>query len=112
MRYRSVLGIFILTFITFGIYPIYWMVSTKDEMNRRGADVPTAWLIIIPIVSIYWMWRYCEGVEHVTRGKLSGPVSFLCLFFLSLIGMMIVQSELNRVGGLAATLPQARLHRP
>ncbi len=85
------------------------MVSTKNEMNRNGANIPTAWLLIVPIVSIYWMWKFSEGVEVVTKGALSGPVAFLLLFLLSIIGMAILQSKFNGVGEDPA-LAQARVH--
>ena len=110
MRNRSVIMLIVWTFVTLGFYPLYWMVSTKNEMNRVGAQIPTAWLLIVPIVSIFWFWKYSEGVGVVTRGKLSGPVAFLLLFLLSIIGMAIVQSQFNQVqaeGG--AQLPQARV---
>ena len=97
MTRRSPILVFVLTIITFGIYGLVWYVITKGEMNRRGARIPTALLIIIPLVNIYWMWKFCEGVEKVTRGGLSGPVAFLLIFFLSVIGMAIVQNSLNKV---------------
>lgn len=97
MTRRSPIVVLILSLITLGIYAIVWYVATKREMNRLGARVPTAWLIIIPIINIYWMWKFCEGVGQVTKEGMSGPVAFLLLFFLSVIGMAIVQSSLNRV---------------
>ena len=81
-----------------------WYVKTKREMNTQGAQIPTAWLIIIPIVNIYWLWKFCEGVDTVTRGGLSAVVSFLLLVVLSYIGavlslvvMAIIQNSLNKV---------------
>lgn len=97
MRNRSVVMVIILSFITFGIYPLYWMVSTKEEMNQLGADIPTGWLIIIPFVNIWWMWKYSQGVDHVSRGKLSGAVTFLLLWLLGVIGMAIVQATFNDI---------------
>lgn len=29
-----------LTIITFGIYVIYWIIKTKNELNKNGADIP------------------------------------------------------------------------
>ena len=97
MENRSLGKVFLLTFITFGIYGIYWEVKTKDEMNARGAAIPTAWLIIVPFVSIWWLWKYAEGVEMVTGNKISGPVAFLMLWLLGIIGMLIVQDAFNKV---------------
>ncbi len=102
--------VIVLTIITFGIYSIYWIVSTKNEMNRLGTRIPTAWLMIVPIVSIYWMWKYAEGVGQVSKNQLSGPVAFLLMFLLSIIGMAIVQSTFNNVPENASGgLPHARV---
>jgi len=97
MQRRSVLGVIVLSVVTFGIYAIYWTVKTKSEMNAQGADIPTAWLILVPLVSIWWTWKFSEGVEHVTRGGLTGAVAFVLLWLLGLIGMGIVQASLNKV---------------
>ena len=113
MHKRSVVGVIVLTFITFGIYAIVWHVKTKDEMVRQGADIPTAWLLIVPIASIYWYWKWCGGVESVTRGKMSQAVTLLLSLLLPGIGMAIIQDAFNKASdsGLAQqpNLPQARI---
>ncbi len=109
MTKRSVVAVILLTIITFGIYALVWMVKTKGEMVKAGADIPTSWLIIVPIASIYWTWKFAGGVEHVTRGKQSQVMAFILLFVLGVIGMAIIQSELNKVDGAASSLPQARV---
>jgi hypothetical protein len=95
MKHRNPLGVIFFSIITFGIYAIVWNVKTKGEMNKLGADIPTAWLLIIPIVNIYWMWKYSKGVEHVTGGKTSGVLAFVLLYILSIIGMAIIQDIFN-----------------
>ncbi len=110
MQQRNPAAVFFLTLITFGIYGIVWLVKTKNELNRLGATIPTAWLIIVPFVSIYWLWKYSEGVEKVTVGQTSGVLAFVLLFLLGLIGMAIVQNEFNKLSGApitAGTAPYA-----
>jgi len=102
---RSALAVLVLSLLTFGIYFLVWMVKTKNEMNRQGASIPTAILLIVPFANIYWMWKYAEGVELVTERRMSGPVAFLVLWLLGVIGGAILQSEFNRV----ERLPEARL---
>jgi hypothetical protein len=111
MNKRSVVAVILLTFVTFGIYAIYWSVKTKVEMVKHGADIPTAWLMIIPIVSIWWQWKWCGGVEHVTRGKMTQVIAFILMLLLSIIGMAIIQSALNKAvdEGLPGAMPQARV---
>ena len=109
MTKRSVVAVILFTLITFGIYHLYWYVKTKNEMNAQGANIPTAWLLIIPIANIYWMWKWSEGVEHVTRGKSSAAVSFILMFLLGLIGMAILQSTFNSTTEERGRLPEARI---
>jgi Domain of unknown function (DUF4234) len=111
MNKRSVAAVVILTCITFGIYAIVWYVKTKDEMVKEGADIPTAWLMIVPIASIYWMWKWAGGVEHVSKGKSAQAVNFILVFLLGLIGMAIMQSTLNKAidTGTVGQLPVARI---
>ena len=111
MNKRSVAAVVLLTLFTFGIYSLVWFVKTKNEMVQHGADIPTAWLIIVPIAVIYWQWKWAGGVEHVTRGKASQGIAFLMIFLLGIIGMAIVQSWFNRAidEGAPAQLPQARV---
>ncbi len=97
MKRRDPLMVAILSIVTFGIYALVWYVQTKREMNTQGAQIPTAWLIIIPIVNIYWTWKFCTGVETVTKSGMSTAVAFLLLYLLGAIGEAIVQSELNKV---------------
>lgn len=95
MKYRNPYAVFFLPFITFGIYAIYWIVETKIEMNRNGADIPTAWCIIVPLVNIWWLWKFCGGLEKITKGKVSQIVGFILLWQLNLIGMVITQDSIN-----------------
>jgi hypothetical protein len=109
---RSIPAMIVLTIITFGIYHLYWMVATKEDMLREGADIPTAWLLIIPIANLYWMWKWGEGVEHVTRGKMTAAVAFLLLWLLgAFIGPAILQATFNRVldDRERGNLPRARI---
>lgn len=95
MKKRNPIAVFLLPFVTFGIYGIYWAVVTKGEMNKLGATIPTAWLLIVPLVNIWWLWKYCEGVEKVTGGKLNGVLAFVLEFLLGSIGSAIIQDSFN-----------------
>jgi membrane protease YdiL (CAAX protease family) len=107
---RYIILVIILSLITFGIYPIYWFVVTKNEMNRSGALIPTAWLIIVPIANIWWMWKYSEGVEVATRKEMTGVVAFILIFLLGVIGMAIVQNSFNKVAEASGqSIPAARV---
>lgn len=109
MQKRSPITVALLILVTFGIYGIVWQVKTKGEMNKLGANIPTAWLLIIPLVNIYWLWKYSEGVEQTTKGQMSAILSFVLLYLLSIIGAAVVQDSFNKIGTVpaqATTAPQ------
>lgn len=101
MRQRKPLGILGLLIITIGIYGIYWLVSTKNEMKKLGADIPTAWLIIVPFVSLWWYWKYSQGVEKVTNGKFNGILTFVLFLIIGSFTAIVVQTSFNEVGQTA-----------
>jgi len=97
MKHRDPIMVFFLPLITFGIYSLVWYVKTKNEMNTKGADIPTAWLLIFPLINLFWLWKFCEGVEVVTNKEMGAGVALLLVFFLGIIGMAIIQDKLNKV---------------
>jgi hypothetical protein len=99
--------VIILSIITFGIYALIWYVSTKDQLNANGAKIPTAWLLIVPILDIYWLWKFCEGLDFVTNKRVEGVISFLLLAFLGVIGMAIIQDSINKIYSAPAQTYQA-----
>ena len=97
VKHRNIFLVYLFSFITFGIYAIYWTVSTKNEFNRLGAHIPTAWLIIIPIANIYWMYKYCEGFAQNVKKDNNTILWFLVDFLVGIVMPAIVQSELNKI---------------
>ena len=97
MQHRNPIMVIFLSLITLGIYDLVWSVRTKNEMNTKGAQLPTAWLSIIPFVSYFWLWKFSEGVEAVTGKRMSAAVAFCLLLFLGIVGMAIIQDKLNQV---------------
>ena len=99
VKERNVVLVYIFTIITGGIYLLFWLVSTKEEINKLGGDVPTAWLIIIPVANIYWMYKYCEGFSLHVKKDNNAILWFLVYIVVSVIMPAIVQSELNKIAG-------------
>jgi hypothetical protein len=113
VKHRNPIVVILLTFITFGIYALYWQVKTKLEMNRvADAKIPTAWLLIVPLVNIWWLWKYSEGVDKTTGGKVSTILAFVLLFLLGVFGMAIIQFEFNKVGDTAVAAQPEVLDTP
>ena len=98
MKHRSPAAVLLLPIITFGIHSLYWIVSTKTEINELVAEkVPTAWLLIVPIANFYFLWKYAAGASAVTKGAQSQGLIFVLMLLLGPIGYAIVQSYYNKV---------------
>lgn len=102
MKLRSPAAPLLLPFVTFGIYSLVWYVKTKNGMNNAGTKIPSAWLLIVPIGNIVWIWKYAVGVEQFTNKGMSRHASFWLLLLLGLIGAAIVQSSFNNALGSSA----------
>jgi hypothetical protein len=94
---RDVIVVYILGFITLGIYFLVWYVKTKTEMNSLGAQIPTAWLLIVPIANIYWFYKYAEAFSTYVKKDNNAVLWFLLFWLVSIITPAIVQSELNKL---------------
>lgn len=94
LKHRSIIGITLLTIITFGIYQIYWYFITKTEMNvinGKSVKVPFFLWFFIPVINIWWFWRFAKAIEKITRGSVSRWSAFLGPIFLSaLAGFLLV----------------------
>lgn len=97
MAKRNPFVVFVLFFVTFGIYGIVWYAKTAGEMRTRGADIPHWILLFIPLVNLFYVWKWSAGVEKVTAGGMGGALMFLLILFLGPIGMAVAQSKFNAV---------------
>jgi len=97
---RDLLEVFLFTIITFGLYSIYWAVMTKRELNRAGAIIPSAILIIIPFINLYFWYRYVQAYVKIVRKSYQemDVLVYLLIMILPgihLIGMAILQNGYN-----------------
>ena len=98
MKHRSPAAPLLLPFVTFGIYSLVWIVKTKGEINETvSPKVPTAWLLIVPIANLVFLWKYAGGVNSVTKSGLGQGAAFAVLLLLGPIGHAIVQNSFNKV---------------
>ncbi|WP_345763202.1 DUF4234 domain-containing protein [Diaminobutyricibacter sp. McL0608] len=95
MKRRSPAAVFFLPFLTLGIYWIVWLATTRGELTTRDARIPTTWFYILPIVNIWWLWKFSAGIAHITGRSTLAP--FALLFLLGNIGATFVQAGLNGV---------------
>ncbi|MFP3132133.1 MAG: DUF4234 domain-containing protein [Candidatus Nanopusillus sp.] len=93
---RNILLVYILGVITLGVYIIYWLYETKKELNELGANIPSFILYFIPIVNIYWLYRYTKGWTQVTK-KNDAILYFIVFYFLGIVMPYLVQKSLNEI---------------
>lgn len=79
-------------------YSLWWLVSTKREMNAKyGTKVVTAWVILIPFMigPLWLLWSYGTGANKVT-GKFS-PIVGMLVFFVPFLGFYLHQTAFNEL---------------
>lgn len=109
MKKRNVALAIIFSFITFGIYGLYWFVKINHDMQElANADKRTSGLaafiftiITFGIYGLYWMYKMgkLEGEAQAQRGKAGGNNGVLYLilgiFGLGIVSYAIMQSNIN-----------------
>ena len=99
IKNRNVIFVIVATLLTCGIYGIYWIWKTKDEINSLGASIPTMLLILIPFIGgLYFMWKYCEAyAKFVKKDESAALLVFLLWLFIAPIAQYLIQTELNKL---------------
>jgi hypothetical protein len=115
---RDPLGVLGLSFITLGIYWLYWYYTINDEIRRSERDdtvrpgnallaVTLGWIIIVPpFISVYNTSKHIVRMEERLRVTQSLSPA-LNIVFLLVVGIAIglySQEHLNRVWDTAKRL--------
>lgn len=102
IKRRNPVAVLILSIITLGIYGIYWVVSTTNELRKNTKSAPNPnmlWLFLIPVVNIiiffFYYWKYSQAIEELTG--FTGVGLFLLWIFFSPIAIIISQVQLNKI---------------
>jgi hypothetical protein len=49
MKHRNIVAVIIFSLITFGFYDLYWLVKTKNALNKQtDVHTPTIFLLLVP----------------------------------------------------------------
>lgn len=108
IRERNIALCIIFTFITCGIYGIYWFVCLTDETNIAAQENGTsgALAFVLSIVTcglygLYWAYKSGEKIDraHEIRGQVAsnGGVLYLIVYlFGGIITYALIQNELNK----------------
>ncbi len=98
IKHRNPFMVFVLTFVTLGIYGLYWLYSTANELEN-GPSPRLVFALIIPIINFfvlfYFLWKYSKAINEKTGFSDIGL--FLLWIFLGPVAMVISQIELNQM---------------
>jgi len=97
---ESVGTLILMCVLTMGLYGLVWFIRTRNEMVKQAqATIPPSWHLVVPILNIIWMWHWAGGVQKATNGRTTQIVAFLLVFFLGIIGMILIQLKFNELAG-------------
>ena len=122
VKYRHPALVILFTIITLGIYAIYWLVSTTNELHElKARSAPNPWLILwmlllsiggsvltvftalgwIPyiagfVVMIYFYVRYSKAIVEASKGRASFALLIIFWIIFSPVSIILSQIELNK----------------
>lgn len=104
---RNIALCVVFSFLTFGIYGIYWFVKMTDELNSHAqtktAGGGTAFVYSILTCGIYsFYWYYMQGkkVDEINgnpNGNTGLVYVILAIFGLGIVSYCMMQSEINKI---------------
>lgn len=100
IKHREPWKVLLFSFLTLGIYAIYWQVATTKELKNNTVSAPNPWLLLlflVPFVNIfflfYYFWKYSCAIHELTGYEVW--TLFLLWIFISPVAAWIAQKELN-----------------
>jgi hypothetical protein len=74
-----------------------WCVAQPiEQMKVRGIQLSTTWPYFAPFGSYVWLRKFARGVEAITERKIRAGGVFASVFFLGIIGFIIIRAALQR----------------
>lgn len=101
---RNIVTLILLSVFTCGIYSLYWMVVTTDELNQAlptekstsGGTSLILSIITCGIYGIYWQYCICRKMDEL-NGTTDWYVPFLFYILLSpIISNAVLQDRINK----------------
>lgn len=97
----------IYSFLTLGIYAIYWSVKLNDEVNEladtkedpSGITVLIFSIITVSIYRLYWLYKTGQKIDkinHCENANTSIPYLVLGLMGFSMIAYLLIQDTINK----------------
>ncbi len=110
MKQRSVGVSILLSVVTCGIYALYWLYQLAEDVNlvsqrpnaTSGGTVVVLNIVTCGIYGLYWFYKAGEAMDEVRyrnnqpSGNLAIVYLVLSVLGLSVVGMALLQSEVNK----------------
>jgi len=101
VKYRNVVLVIVFSIITLGIYAVYWLVSTTNELRRMTSSAPNPWfllLMLVPIANIivlfWYYWKYSKAIGEIS--DFDPVLLFVLWVIIEPVAMIIAQIQLNK----------------
>lgn len=78
MKNRSVLIVILFSFLTLGIYTLFWLRDTRKELLSTGVKILPVKVLLLPVVTLIiapllqFVVRYATTMSNVGDGNLAG----------------------------------------
>lgn len=108
LQHQNYFGKIVLSFITFGIYGVYWLYKQVSRMYRltgsevSGSGTETFLMLFIPFYAIYWGYtrgdRYSKAASELNGRSFSDRSGVYLIIFLivgTFIGTLVLQADNN-----------------
>lgn len=97
MTKRSVVAVVLLSIFTCGIYELYWLYTTKNELNAKAPEEPLKGILVMILLTIitcgiyglYWYFKFYQKADKVLNTQ-----NLILYFILSIFGLGIVAEAL------------------
>lgn len=103
MKKRNIFVMILLTFVTLGIYQLYWTISFQSQLKKTTGEGFGGWghffmlLFTFGIYNIYW--QYAAGTRLAKLGANNHGAMYLifCFIMLSWLNPFLMQSQANKL---------------
>jgi len=117
IKRRNPALVFLFSLFTLGIYFIYWLVSTTNELRKNTNSAPNSkylWFLLFPPIGIIFLiihyWKYSKAINELTGFSKLGLMA-LWVFF-SPAAIILSQIELNKKSPLIKKIQKSPQIRP
>ena len=74
-----------------------WCITQPvEQMKVKGIQLPTTWRYFAPFSTYAWLWKFSKGIEAITDRRIRAAGVFASVFFLGIIGFLIIRYAIHR----------------